>query len=289
MKPLSVAFLGPAGTFSDDALRAARERAAAGVDPQPAATIHDAVMAVARGAADRALVPFENSIEGSVRPTLDALAFDAESVSIAGEHDHAISQALISRRAMDLDSIEAVVSHPQPSAQCARFLREELAGAEVRTAHSTAEAVRLVAESERPWAALGPASTAAIYGCVVLREGIEDEKGNVTRFAWLAPEGVRAEPENGQAWRTTLIFSELGADHPGALVDALYEISNREVNMTRIESRPRRYELGRYMFFIDLEGADTDAPVAEAIGALRNQAENVRVLGSYPIAGGQLP
>ena len=88
---------------------------------------------------------------------------------------------------------------------------------------------------------------------------------------------MRAEPSPTQPWRTTIIFSELGADHPGALVDALYEISNREVNMTRIESRPRRFELGRYMFFIDLEGADTDPPVAEAIGALRNKAENVRV------------
>jgi len=285
VRPLTVAFLGPAGTFSDDALRAAGVRAAAGVDPRPAATIHDAVMAVALGEADRALVPFENSIEGSVRPTLDALAFDAESVTIAGEHDHAISQSLIAREQIELSALEVVVSHPQPSAQCARFLREELPQAEVRSTDSTAEAVRQVSEAGGRWAALGPASTAAIYGCVVLREGVEDEKGNVTRFAWLAPEGVRAQPEPDQPWRTTLIFSELGADHPGALVDALYEISNREVNMTRIESRPRRYELGRYMFFIDMEGADTDPPVAEAIGALRNKAENVRVLGSYPIAG----
>jgi prephenate dehydratase len=289
MQPLTVAFLGPAGTFSDDALRAAGTRAPAGIDPQPAATIHEAVMAVALGEADRALVPFENSIEGSVRPTLDALAFDAESVVIAGEHDLAISQSLIARSETELGAIEVVVSHPQPSAQCARFLREELPQAEIRGADSTAEAVRQVSESDGPWAALGSSSTAEIYGCVVLREGVEDEKGNVTRFAWLAPEGVRAEPEPDQLWRTTLIFSELGADHPGALVDALYEISSREVNMTRIESRPRRYELGRYMFFIDMEGADTDPPVAEAIGALRNKAENVRVLGSYPIAGGQLP
>jgi len=289
MQPLTVAFLGPAGTFSDDALRAAGARAAAGVEQRPVPTIHDAVMAVALGEADRALVPFENSIEGSVRPTLDALAFDAESVSIAGEHDHGISQALIAGRQSELEEIEVVVSHPQPSAQCARFIRENLPQAEVHSTDSTAEAVRLVSESDEPWAALGAASAAEIYGCVVLRDGIEDEKGNVTRFAWLAPEGVRAEAEEGQMWRTTLIFSELGADHPGALVDALYEISNREVNMTRIESRPRRYELGRYMFFIDMDGADTDSPVAEAIGALRNKAENVRVLGSYPIAGGQLP
>jgi prephenate dehydratase len=282
---LSVAFLGPAGTFSDDALRAVAGRSTTGdIVPHPVQTIHDAVLAVASGDAERALVPFENSIEGSVRPTLDALAFDAETVSIAGEHDHAISNALIARSDVALDQIEVVVSHPQPSAQCARFLRKELPQAEIRGTDSTAEAVRLVAESDGPWAALGAAAAAEIYGCVVLRRGVEDEPGNVTRFVWLAPEGVRAEASDAP-WRTTLIFSELGADHPGALVDALYEISNREVNMTRIESRPRRYELGRYMFFIDLEGADTDQPVAEAIGALRNKAENVRVLGSYPVAG----
>ncbi len=285
MEPHSVAFLGPAGTFSDDALRAAAERSTAGVEPLPVATIHDAVMGVARGEADRALVPFENSIEGSVRPALDALAFDAESVVIAGEHDHEISQALVARTQLEITDVEVVVSHPQPSAQCARFLREELPRAEIRSADSTAEAVRQVSEADGRWAALGTPSAAEIYGCVVLREGVEDETGNLTRFAWLAPQGVKAEAEEGEAWRTTLIFSELGADHPGALVDALYEISNREVNMTRIESRPRRYELGRYMFFIDMEGADSDPPVAEAIGALRNKAENVRVLGSYPVAG----
>lgn len=292
MESLKVAFLGPAGTFSDDALRAAAERAYAGVEPMPVATIHDAVVAVAGGQVDRALVPFENSIEGSVRPALDALAFDAESVSIAGEHDHPITQAVIARTEVGLDEIEVVVSHPQPSAQCARFLRAEMPQAEVRGADSTASAVREVAESEGTWAALGVASAAALYGCVVLREGVEDEPGNLTRFVWLAREGVRSEPDRGSGggrWRTTLIFSELGADHPGALVDALTEFSDRDVNLTRIESRPRRFELGRYMFFVDIDGADTDLALAEAIGALRNKAENVRVLGSYPVAGGPLP
>jgi prephenate dehydratase len=285
MDLLSVAFLGPAGTFSADAFRAIGDRSVSPLEPRPSATIHDAVMAVARGEADRALVPFENSIEGSVRPTLDALAFDAEHVSIVGEHDHEVTQALIARVDSALEEIEVVVSHPQPSAQCARFLREQLPQAEVRGADSTAEAVRLVSESDARWAALGPASSAEIYGCVVLRDAVEDEQGNVTRFAWLAPEGVRAEAGIEGDWRTTLIFSELGADHPGALVDALQEISSRGVNMTRIESRPRRFELGRYMFFIDLEGASSEPAVAEAIGALRNKAENVRVLGSYPVTG----
>jgi prephenate dehydratase len=281
---LTVAFLGPAGTFSEDALRDAADRVLAPVDARSSLTIHDAVMAVSRGEVDRALVPFENSIEGSVRPTLDALAFDARSVTIAGEHDHAVSQALIAPQERALEDFEVVVGHAQSLAQCARFLREEMPGAKPRSAESTADAVRQTVDADGTWAALGTASAAEIYGCRVLREGVEDEKGNVTRFAWLAPEGVTSDGADGP-WRTTLIFSELGADHPGALVDALYEISSRQVNMTRIESRPRRFELGRYMFFVDLEGAEGDPAVAEAIGALRNKAENVRVLGSYPIKG----
>lgn len=282
---LRVAYLGPAGTFSQDALSAVK--AGSEIEGRPAATVHEALAAVAAGEVDRALVPFENAIEGSVRPTLDALAFDVGGVTIAGEHDHPIRVALIARREIDLDAIEAVVSHPQPSAQCARFLRENVSQAQLRAADSTAAAVRAVGASDRPWAALGAASAAEIYGCVVLREGVEDEHGNVTRFVWIAPEGVRAE--GGGRWRTTLIFSELGADHPGALVEALTEFSDREVNLVRIESRPLRRGLGRYMFFVDLDGADDDPVVAEAIAALRDKAENVRVLGSYPISPEQLP
>jgi len=287
MAPLRVSFLGPAGTFSEDALRAAARAAAIDYEPVPAATMHDAIVAVTDGRSDRALVPFENSIEGSVRATLDTLAFDAEGVQIAGEHDHPIRHALIARRRLEPPEVEVVLSHPQPSAQCARFLREKLPGANVRPVASTAEAVRVVSQSDAPWAALGAASAAEIYGCVILREGVEDEPGNVTRFVWLAPEGIGVAGDG--PWRTTLIFSELGADHPGALVEALTEFSDREVNLVRIESRPLRQGLGRYMFFIDLEGAATDPSVSAAVGGLRGKAENVRVLGSYPITPGRLP
>jgi prephenate dehydratase len=157
----------------------------------------------------------------------------------------------------------------------------------VRAAPSTAEAVREVSVSTKPWGALGAASAARIYGCVVLREGVEDTPDNVTRFVWIAPAGTKAA--GGGPWRTTLVFSELGADHPGALVEALTEFSNREVNLTRIESRPRRQGLGRYMFFIDLDGADDEPTVAEAIEALRGKAESVRILGSYPVVGTGIP
>jgi len=132
------------------------------------------------------------------------------------------------------------------------------------------------------WAALGAASAARIYDCVVLRKGVEDSSDNVTRFVWIAPTGTKVA--GGGSWRTTLVFSELGADHPGALVEALTEFSSREVNLTRIESRPRRVGLGHYMFFADLEGGADEPRVAEALAALGARVEELRVLGSYPSA-----
>jgi prephenate dehydratase len=275
-----IAYLGPRGTFSEDALRAAVGDEE--IEPAPSATVYDAILAVREGEADRALVPFENSIEGAVTATLDTLAFDASGVTLVGEYDLPIRHCLIARQDIPLERIEVVVSHPQPSAQCARFIRENLPQAEVRAAPSTAEAVRTVAESDEPWAALGAESAARLYGAAVLRHGVEDEPDNITRFVWVAPEGTR--PSGSGPWRTSLVFSELGEDHPGALVDALQVFSERAVNLTRIESRPLRRGLGRYQFFLDVEGIAAEEPLAPAIEALRSKAESVRVLGSWPIA-----
>ncbi len=276
---MKVAYLGPAGTFTEDALH---EAAGGGeIESVRTPTVHDAILAVERGEVKRAFVPFENSIEGSVRSTLDTLALDTEAVTIVGEHDFPVRAHLISREEVELDRIEAVLSHPQPLAQCARFLRESLPGVERRSVSSTAAAVRMVSESERPWAAIGALSAAELYGCAILREGIEDEADNVTRFVWIAPAGTEAG--GGGPRKTSLVFSELGEDHPGALVEALQEFSSREVNLSRIESRPLRRGLGRYMFFCDLEGGEGEAAVSEAIAALRTKADSVRILGSYPV------
>jgi prephenate dehydratase len=278
---MRISFLGPAGTFTEDALREALPEGVE-IAAMRTATVHDAIVAVERGEAERALVPFENSIEGSVRSTLDTLAFDTGAVAIVGEYDFRVHAHLIAREGVDLEQVSAILSHPQPLAQCAGFLRANLPGVERRSVSSTAEAVRMVGESVRPWAAIGARAAADLYGCTVLREGIEDADDNVTRFVWIAPQGV--SPEGGGPWRTSLVFSELGADHPGALVEALEEFSNRGINLSRIESRPLRQGLGRYMFFCDLEGSNDDQPVAEALEALRAKAESVRILGSYPIA-----
>jgi len=168
-----IAYLGPAGTFTEDALRNATA-AATDFEPLPAATIHDAILAVEHGEADRALVPFENSIEGSVRPTLDTLALEAEAVAIVGEFDYPVRVSLIARQELPLAQITAVLSHPQASAQCARFIREQLPDAEVRATASTADAVRTVSETEQPWAALGAHAAADLYGCIELRAEVED-------------------------------------------------------------------------------------------------------------------
>jgi prephenate dehydratase len=277
---MRIAYLGPAGTFTEDALG----EAVPGGDFEPLRTgsIHDAILAVERGEAERALVPIENSIEGSIRPTLDTLAFEVGAVTIVGEYDYSVRVHLIAREGVKVADVEAVLSHPQPLAQCARFLRETLPEVELRSVSSTAAAVRMVSQSARPWAALGARAAAVLYECELLLEGVEDQDDNITRFVWIAPAGT--EPEGEGPWKTSLVFSELGADHPGALVDALGEFSSRGINLSRIESRPLRQGLGRYMFFCDLEGRDTDPTVAEAIARLRTKAESVRVLGSYPVS-----
>jgi prephenate dehydratase len=276
-----VAYLGPEGTFTEEALLAAP--GAGGLEPVPFPTVYDAVMAVHARRAERAIVPIENSLEGSVDATLDVLGGEAEDVAIVGESVHPIRHCLIARSHVELDAIETVVSHAQANAQCGRFIREHLAGARVLAASSTADAVRMVAEADGRWAALGNELAAGLYGCEILRSGVEDVPGNETRFAWLARAGT--EPEGDGPWKTSILFWETEADAPGWLVRCLAEFADRDVNLTRIESRPRRHEgLGRYQFFADLAGRDTDQNVKSALGAVRDHAPTLRVLGSYPAA-----
>jgi prephenate dehydratase len=276
-----VGFLGPEGTFTHEALLAALP-AASGLTPVELPTVYDTVMAVHDGRVDRGLVPIENSLEGSVNATLDALAVETEDVVIVGEAVHPVRHCLIAREPIEIEDIEEVISHPQANAQCARFIRTRLAGATVLAASSTAEAVRMVASSGGRRAALGTRVAADTYGCEVLRAGVEDVPDNETRFVWIARE---RDPLDGHGpWKTSLVFWGVDDQSPGWLVRCLSEFAFRGINLTRIESRPRKQGLGRYMFFLDLEGRDSDRPVAEAIEALSGQTERVRVLGSYPAA-----
>jgi prephenate dehydratase len=280
---MRLGYLGPPGTFSEAALLAATPETTAERVPFP--TIHETVMAVQGGVVDRALVPIENSLEGGVSATLDTLAGEAEDVEIVGETVLAIRNCLIARHDLALDAIAAVVSHPQPLGQCARFLRDNLPHAAVRATTSTADAVREVAGSDQPLAALGPASAAELYGCRVLRAGVDDEPDNATRFVWLALRGSSplAEGDLG-GWKTSVVFAGAGDRSPRWLVRCLSEFAFRGVNLTRIESRPRRGRLGHYLFHVDMEGRAADAPVSDAIAALGRHCEEVRLLGSYPAA-----
>ena len=278
---MRVGFLGPPGTFSEEALLAS---GVDGLEPLPLPTVYDAVMAVHDGRAERAIVPIENSLEGSVNATLDALAVETRDVAIVGETVRPVRHCLIAARHLELDEIETVVSHPQANGQCARFLRDRLPGADVLGAASTADAVRTVAEApDKPWAALGTRIAAELYGCEILRAGVEDVPDNETRFVWLARADAPREASHGP-WKTSLVFWGVGAEEPGWLVRCLSEFAFRGVNLTKIESRPRKQGLGRYMFFCDLEGRSDDRPVADAIAALAAQCEEVRTLGSYPAA-----
>jgi prephenate dehydratase len=279
---MRVAYLGPPGTVSHEALRASDAEAT--WQTAPVATVYDAVMAVHDGEAERALVPIENSVEGTINPTLDTLAIDADDVDIVGELVHTVHLCLIARPGVTAQDVVTVVSHPQPLAQCARFLRRELPGAAILAAASTSDAVRRVAEEPQPWAALGTRLAAELHGAAVLRSGVEDEEVNQTRFVWLAPAGTPPAAPAGVEWKTSIVFWGAGDTVSGWLVRCLSEFADRGVNLTLIESRPRRRQLGHYMFFADLTGRDTDPGVAGGLAALRGQTEMVRVLGSYPAA-----
>ncbi len=279
---MRVAFLGPEGTFTEEAMFASAGRE--GIEPIPLATIYDCVMAVAEGRSDRALVPIENSLEGSVNATLDALVFETQEVRIVGETVHPIEHTLIARKRIALKEIARVVSHPQASAQCTRFLREHLPAADVVAAASTADAVRIVAESHEPWAALGNRLSAEIYGAEILADRVEDTPENETRFVWLAREPGRLPAGDRKLlFKTSVVFSGL-PDAPGSLVATLQEFAGRNINLSKIESRPRKQGLGRYVFFADLEGRADDPAVADALAAVTARVETLRVLGCYPAA-----
>ncbi len=178
--------------------------------------------------------------------------------------------SLIAAEPIELARIDTVLTHPQVPGQCARFLRSELAHARVEPASSTADAVRSVAVARRPrCAAIGTVLAASIYGASVLREGIEDRSDNETRFVWLAARrrarsqrrSLRSSAAGGE-WKTSLVFWGAGAERPGWLVRCLDEFARRQINLTKIESRPRREQLGRYMFFVDLVASADDAVAA---------------------------
>lgn len=277
--PPRFGYLGPAGTFAEAALRTLP--AASRADRQPHASVAAALEAVRRGECDSAVVPIENSVEGSVPTTLDELA-TGELLQIVREIVLPVSFALLVRPGSTLADIRTVATHPHAEAQCRRWLRAELPEAAVVLAPSTADAARSVSLGVYDAAISAPVA-AEHYGLSPLASDIHDNEGAVTRFVLVSRPGP--PPASTGSDRTALVV--VADDRPGSLLGILTEFSVRGINLTRIESRPTGGRLGRYVFSIDCEGHVADARVGEALSALRRTCGEVRYLGSFPRADGE--
>ncbi len=272
-----IGYLGPKGTFTEEALRSVGT--AEGDELVAFQSIQDVIAGVERGDADKGIVAIENSIEGSVNTTLDMLAFDAN-LLIEKEIVRAISHNLIGPRDADRDEIGTIISHPQATAQCRAYLMREFPKALIEAANSTAEAVSLIAASERrDAAAIGTTLAAETYGLEIIDRGIEDMPGNQTRFVIVG----REMPGPSGADKTSIVCF-IVEDKPGSLLQILQEFAYRNINLTKIQSRPTRQALGDYCFFVDLEGHVEDEQVDEALKCLRGKLRQVKLLGSFPRA-----
>lgn len=272
-----VAFLGPPGTFTEEALLSQADLA--GEELVPIRSIAEVMSAVEQGAADIGIVPIENAIEGSVNLTLDTLAFDSE-LKIQREVVLAISLNLCARPGTALSDVRSIVSMPHAVAQCREWLAAKLPGVEVAAANSTAEAAQQVARSKAAGrAAIATALAAQLYGLEVLAGDVEDHPENETRFV-VVGQGIPAR--TGHDKTSIVVFQS--QDRPGSLLAILQEFAARAVNLTKLESRPTKRGLGNYCFFIDCEGHVSDELVADV---LRNLAakHTVKFLGSYPVGG----
>ena len=270
---IRVAYLGPQGTFSEQAVR---QHFGHAVLAEPAATIDEAFRSAESGASQFAVAPAENSTDGVVGRTLDLLL--TTPLRICGEIDLRVHQNLLSRM-KGMKEIKRIYSHAQSLAQCNGWLGQNLPAAERIPVGSNAEAARR-ASKEKGAAAIAGVAAAALYKLKVLAKGIEDDPNNTTRFLVLGQ--VDSAPSGKD--RTSLVMS--AENKPGAVHALLSPIAANGVSMSRIESRPARARSARweYVFFIDLEGHQDDARVAAAIGELRQRAPFFKILGSYPIA-----
>ncbi len=275
-RPLTVAYLGPPGTFSQDATQKHFGQAASSL---PQATIDQVFREVDAGAADYGVVPIENSTEGAVTHTLDL--FLSSPLKVCGEVELAVHQQLLSR-APDLSGINKVYSHAQSLAQCRRWLVGHLPGVAAEAVSSNAEAARRAASEDRA-AAIAGESAGRLYDLPCLAANIEDEPGNTTRFLIIGSQDTQPSGRD----KTSLLLST--GNRPGALASLLEPLRRHGISMTRIESRPARTGRWQYVFFIDIEGHVHDAPVQQVLEELREVTALCKVLGAYPRAAGDAP
>jgi prephenate dehydratase len=273
-----VAFFGPSGTFTEEALLTQPDLAAG--ERVALASIPDVVAAVERGDHEVGVVPIENSIEGSVSVTLDTLVFESE-LLIQREVDLPISLNLFVKPGTKLADVTTVLSYPHAIAQCRTWLSKKLPNATVVAANSTAEAAQRVSRSKRAdQAAIGNQLAAEIYGLARLAKDIEDHPENQTRFVVVG----RGIPAPSGHDKTSIVCFQR-ADRPGSLLGMLQEFAARSVNLTKLESRPTKQSLGDYCFLMDIEGHLDDELVADCLRTLMAKGVRVKFLGSYPVAG----
>jgi prephenate dehydratase len=275
---LRVGFLGPWGTFTEQALRTQPDLAAG--ELVPLATMADVLVAAESGTVDLGFVAIENSIEGGVNITSDTLAFDVD-VLIQREVVIGVQQHLMGLPGAAVADLVEVVSIPHATAQARTFLRRELPSVRTRAVNSTSEGARLVAELADPTVgAIGNELAAEIYGLEVLARDIEDHPENQTRFVAVRPQVVPAPTGHD---KTSIVVAQR-ADRPGSLLAILQEFAARSINLTKLESRPTKKALGEYCFLLDMEGHVADDVVADCLKALRSKHGSVKFLGSYPSA-----
>jgi chorismate mutase/prephenate dehydratase len=270
-RTLSVAYLGPRGTFSEEAVRRQFGDAAEGL---PLASIPEVFRAVAAGEVNYGVVPVENSTEGGVGQTLDELA--ATPLRICAEVQLPIHHCLLAKSAAAGEA-STVYAHAQALAQCDRWLARHLPAAARVALASNAEAARRAA-AEPGSAAIASAAAAPIYGLELLAENIEDVPGNTTRFLVLGAQAVSASGRD----RTSLVMA--AANRPGGLLELLGPLARHGVSMSRLESRPSRLGKWDYLFFVDIEGHESDPAVASALAEVRDRAAFLKILGAYPVA-----
>ena len=271
------AFLGPIGTFSDMAVRAFVERGSlpADYDPLPCESLPEVFEAVERGKAEYGIVPIENSLEGSVTAVLDAFAFTSRA-EILGEIAIDIHQALLLNPAATLDDVTTIASHTQGIGQCRRWINQNLPGRQLRLANSTAAAAEMAA-ADKTVAAIAAPLAAEICGIDIYEEAIEDNLSSQTRFVIIGKGPVAHE---GPGKSTLALF--MNADRPGTLQMILSELFFAGVNLTMVQSRPTKQDLGDYMFFMDIDGYADDPNIQVALNCLRMKMREVKVIGSYP-------
>lgn len=276
----SFAYLGPAGTYHDEAARAFAHRL--GIEnPElvECPSLSEVFDCVDRGRTEYGVVATENALEGPVTATLDNFAFRS-SATILGEHVLDIHHCLIMHPDATRDDVKTVVSHPQGLGQCRRYLNDKLHGIPTMTVASTADSARRAA-ADKSVAGIGNAFAAELYGARVEEACIEDHFGNQTSFALIGRQG-HVPVLTGTKFKTSLALF-LQADRPGALLMILSEFAYAGINLVKIQSRPTKQALGDYMFFVDIEGSTQDLEVQTALNCLRLKLREVKVLGSYPV------